>query len=104
MQLTSAKDGLTYANILTSGVYHSVIQYRDLWIEPKLKNAMLSTCVVALAQQLCGSKSIIILIPPRRHVCSEANYDGTVNVFAFYSSESSLNVAEGGKEKIVSRK
>lgn len=75
MQLTSAKDGLTYANILTSGIYHSVIQYRDLWTKPKLQNAMLSTCVVALAQQLCGSKrypasySHII-----RHIYNEADH------------------------------
>ncbi|KAJ4392289.1 hypothetical protein N0V93_005914 [Gnomoniopsis smithogilvyi] len=60
--LTSEKDGLTYANVLTSGLHRSINQYRDLFTKPKLKNAMLSTCVVALAQQLCG-----------------------INVFAFYS-------------------
>lgn len=76
MQLTSAKDGLTYASILSSGLYRSVVQYRDLWTKPKLKNAMLSTCVVALAQQLCGSKfnHDLGLHQETRHLCSEANY------------------------------
>ncbi|KAF3766505.1 MFS general substrate transporter [Cryphonectria parasitica EP155] len=49
---------------LTSGFYHSLRQYWSLFTVGKLQNAVLSTCVVALAQQLCG-----------------------INVFAFYSSE-----------------
>lgn len=61
-ELTSAKDGLTYISILSSGLHHSSKQYLDLWTKPKLKNAMLSTCVVALAQQLCGSKFLYIAL------------------------------------------
>ncbi|KUI70516.1 Sugar transport protein 7 [Cytospora mali] len=56
------KAGLTYASSLRSGFVHSFGQYRLLLSETKLKNAVISTCVVALAQQLCG-----------------------INVFAFYS-------------------
>lgn len=55
------RGGLTYASRLSSGVTHSLKQYRDLFIKRKLRNAMVSTCVVALAQQLCGSKSFLLV-------------------------------------------
>lgn len=54
--ITSTKAGLTYANSLQSGLARSLGQYRLLLTETKLKNAVLSTCVVALAQQLYGSR------------------------------------------------
>lgn len=54
--IMSEKTGLTYASRLHSGLAYCFRQYRVLFSEAKLKNAVLSTCVVALAQQLCGSK------------------------------------------------
>ncbi|ROW04806.1 hypothetical protein VMCG_04780 [Cytospora schulzeri] len=71
--ITALKSGLTYASSLQSGLAHSFGQYRLLLTETKLKNAVLSTCVVALAQQLCG-----------------------INVFAFYSNTFFTNLSTQG--------
>lgn len=87
-QITYAKDGLTYASILQSGLSHAIEQYRLLFTKSPLQNALLSTCVVALAQQLCGSKScrqsMHNLGPIQPQLMS------IVNVFAFYSSRSPI--------------
>lgn len=90
-QMLYVRSGLTYASNLQSGLYHAVNQYRDLFTKPKLRNAMVSTCVVALAQQLCGS----MLASLRISECHVATAQLTsictlVNVFAFYSSENQL--------------
>ncbi|KAL2275543.1 hypothetical protein FJTKL_02034 [Diaporthe vaccinii] len=61
--MSHAKSGLTYANQFWTAVVYCSRQYALLFKETKLRNAVLSTCVVALAQQLCG-----------------------INVFAFYSN------------------
>lgn len=34
-------------------------QYKELFIKRRLRNALISSSMVALAQQLCGSKSLI---------------------------------------------
>ncbi|KAL1877971.1 hypothetical protein Daus18300_002325 [Diaporthe australafricana] len=57
------KAGLTYASRCRTALSYCSRQYALLFTREKLRNAMLSTCVVALAQQLCG-----------------------INVFAFYSN------------------
>lgn len=83
-----AKDGLTYANNLKTGISHSYNQYRNVFGKLKLRNALMSTCVVALAQQLCGSKSTS-LTPDKRFspIQKVAKLLILVNVFAFYSSK-----------------
>ncbi|KAM5341685.1 hypothetical protein ACJ41O_014716 [Fusarium nematophilum] len=59
----NAKHGLTYASHLWVVFRLSVNQYRPLFTKRRLRNALWSSCTVALAQQLCG-----------------------INVFAFYSN------------------
>lgn len=53
-----AKAGLTYASQCRTALSCCSRQYALLFTKTKLKNAVLSTCVVALAQQLCGSKHL----------------------------------------------
>lgn len=66
--MSHAKSGLTYASHFGMAVVYCSRQYALLFKETKLRNAVLSTCVVALAQQLCG-----------------------INVFAFYSNTFFVN-------------
>lgn len=47
--------GLTYASYVYSALSHTTRQYGHLFKTPRLRNAVWSTCVLALAQQLCGS-------------------------------------------------
>ncbi|KAK2598744.1 hypothetical protein N8I77_012133 [Diaporthe amygdali] len=61
--MSHAKAGLTYANQFWTAMSYCSKQYALLFRQINLRNAVLSTCVVALAQQLCG-----------------------INVFAFYSN------------------
>lgn len=56
--MSHAKSGLTYANQFWTALVYCSRQYALLFTQTKLRNAVLSTCVVALAQQLCGSKHI----------------------------------------------
>ncbi|KAH7312599.1 hypothetical protein B0I35DRAFT_481042 [Stachybotrys elegans] len=62
-ELPSRKQGLTYASSLRIVMSLSLKQYNTLFTTTRLRNAVWSTCTVALAQQLCG-----------------------INVFAFYSN------------------
>ncbi|KAL9573050.1 hypothetical protein ACKAV7_002735 [Fusarium commune] len=55
--------GLTYASLIILVTRLSVDQFKPLFTRRRLRNALLSSCVVALSQQLCG-----------------------INVFAFYSN------------------
>ncbi|KAK1532775.1 uncharacterized protein CCOS01_04758 [Colletotrichum costaricense] len=57
------KQGLTFANHMSFALSDAYRQYSHLLTTPRLRNAVWSTCIVALAQQLCG-----------------------INVFAFYSN------------------
>ncbi|KAL3600120.1 hypothetical protein FPOAC2_04351 [Fusarium poae] len=57
-------DGLTYMGRVVVSLKLSMVQYSTLFQERYLRNAVYSTCIVSLAQQLCG-----------------------VNVFAFYSNK-----------------
>ncbi|KAF5600443.1 myo-inositol transport ITR1 [Fusarium pseudoanthophilum] len=56
--------GLTYMGRVAASLKLSKLQYSTLFQERFLRNAVYSTCIVSLAQQLCG-----------------------VNVFAFYSNK-----------------
>ncbi|KAF4946659.1 hypothetical protein FGADI_11007 [Fusarium gaditjirri] len=56
--------GLTYMGRVVASLKLSKLQYSTLFQERFLRNAVYSTCIVSLAQQLCG-----------------------VNVFAFYSNK-----------------
>lgn len=47
--------GLTYASQLRQVLRLSLDQYKTPFTTPRLRNAVWSTCTVALAQQLCGS-------------------------------------------------
>jgi MFS family permease len=60
--------GLTYVSQLRVVLHLSWQQCRTLFKTPRLRNAISSTCTVALAQQLCG-----------------------INVFAFYSNTVFIN-------------
>ncbi|EMT66921.1 Putative polyol transporter 2 [Fusarium odoratissimum] len=55
--------GLTYASLIILVTRLSVYQFKPLFTRRRLRNALWSSCVVALSQQLCG-----------------------INVFAFYSN------------------
>ncbi|KAF4417406.1 myo-inositol transport ITR1 [Fusarium acutatum] len=55
--------GLTYATLIILVTRLSVDQFKPLFTRRRLRNALWSSCVVALSQQLCG-----------------------INVFAFYSN------------------
>ncbi|KAM5516494.1 hypothetical protein FOXYSP1_03445 [Fusarium oxysporum f. sp. phaseoli] len=55
--------GLTYASLIILVTRLSVDQFKPLFTRRRLRNALWSSCVVALSQQLCG-----------------------INVFAFYSN------------------
>ncbi|RKL15285.1 hypothetical protein BFJ68_g5923 [Fusarium oxysporum] len=55
--------GLTYASLIILVTRLSVDQFKPLFTRRRLRNALWSSCVVALSQQLCG-----------------------INVFAFYST------------------
>ncbi|KAG7044264.1 sugar transporter [Colletotrichum scovillei] len=57
------KQGLTFAKHMSFALSDAYRQYSHLLTTPRLRNAVWSTCIVALAQQLCG-----------------------INVFAFYSN------------------
>ncbi len=49
------KPGLTYASQALTGFSLSFRQYKTIFQSRRLRNAVWSTCTVALAQQLCGS-------------------------------------------------
>ncbi|KAG9501504.1 hypothetical protein J7337_007193 [Fusarium musae] len=55
--------GLTYASLIVLVTRLSVDQFKPLFTRRRLRNALWSSCIVALSQQLCG-----------------------INVFAFYSN------------------
>ncbi|KAI1012020.1 hypothetical protein LB503_004225 [Fusarium chuoi] len=59
----TASSGLTYASLIILVTRLSVDQFKPLFTRRRLRNALWSSCVVALSQQLCG-----------------------INVFAFYSN------------------
>ncbi|RSL61874.1 hypothetical protein CEP53_004929 [Fusarium sp. AF-6] len=61
---SDADPGLTYMSRIWVVLKLSMRQFRPLFNERHLRNALVSSCIVALAQQLCG-----------------------INVFAFYSNE-----------------
>ncbi|KAF4910171.1 putative polyol transporter 1 [Colletotrichum fructicola] len=63
-QYNDRKRGLTFASHMSFAFSDAYRQYSHLLTTPRLRNAVLSTCTVALAQQLCG-----------------------INVFAFYSND-----------------
>ncbi|KAG8666899.1 hypothetical protein FPOAC1_011721 [Fusarium poae] len=58
-----ASSGLTYSSLILVVTKLSADQYKPLFTRRRLRNALWSSCTVALAQQLCG-----------------------INVFAFYSN------------------
>ncbi|KAF5019721.1 hypothetical protein F66182_8264 [Fusarium sp. NRRL 66182] len=60
---TTLISGLTYASLILVVMRLSVDQFKPLFKSRRLRNALWSSCTVALAQQLCG-----------------------INVFAFYSN------------------
>ncbi|KAF4448162.1 hypothetical protein F53441_8397 [Fusarium austroafricanum] len=62
--ISHANNGLTYGSRIIASLRLSWKQYSTLFGKPHLRNAVYSTCIVSLAQQLCG-----------------------VNVFAFYSNK-----------------
>ncbi|KAG7416924.1 putative polyol transporter 3 [Fusarium oxysporum f. sp. rapae] len=47
--------GLTYASLIILVTRLSVDQFKPLFTRRRLRNALLSSCVVALSQQLCGN-------------------------------------------------
>jgi MFS family permease len=59
----TASSGLTYSSLILVVMRLSTDQFKPLFTRRRLRNALWSSCTVALAQQLCG-----------------------INVFAFYSS------------------
>ncbi|KAF4345566.1 myo-inositol transport ITR1 [Fusarium beomiforme] len=61
---TNRRSGLTYMGRVVASLKLSKAQYSTLFRARSLRNAVYSTCIVSLAQQLCG-----------------------VNVFAFYSNK-----------------
>ncbi|KAF4815819.1 putative polyol transporter 1 [Colletotrichum tropicale] len=61
---TNRQYGLTFVSHMSFAFSDAYRQYSHLLTTPRLRNAVLSTCTVALAQQLCG-----------------------INVFAFYSND-----------------
>ncbi|KXH65665.1 hypothetical protein CSAL01_09677 [Colletotrichum salicis] len=63
VSMKNQKQGLTFANHMSFALSDAYRQYSHLLTTPRLRNAVWSTCIVALAQQLCG-----------------------INVFAFYSN------------------
>ncbi|KAK1671380.1 hypothetical protein BDP55DRAFT_560550 [Colletotrichum godetiae] len=63
VSMKNQKQGLTFANHMSFALSDAYRQYSHLLTTLRLRNAVWSTCIVALAQQLCG-----------------------INVFAFYSN------------------
>ncbi|KIL94419.1 hypothetical protein FAVG1_02983 [Fusarium avenaceum] len=61
--VTSPDSGLTYSSLVRLVMKLSADQFRPLFTRRRLRNALWSSCTVALAQQLCG-----------------------INIFAFYSN------------------
>ncbi|XEU95828.1 hypothetical protein FSHL1_001113 [Fusarium sambucinum] len=59
----TASSGLTYSSLILVVMQLSADQFKPLFTRRRLRNALWSSCTVALAQQLCG-----------------------INVFAFYSN------------------
>lgn len=54
--MSETERGLTYASQLRVVLRLSIKQYGTLLETRRLRNALVSTCIVNLAQQLCGSK------------------------------------------------
>ncbi|KXH32766.1 sugar transporter [Colletotrichum simmondsii] len=53
------KQGLTFAKHMSFALSDAYRQYSHLLTTPRLRNAVWSTCIVALAQQLCGNNFFI---------------------------------------------
>ncbi|TDZ30004.1 putative polyol transporter 1 [Colletotrichum spinosum] len=75
---TIEKDGLTFASHIKSAILYAYRQYAGLTKAIRLRNAVWSTCTVALAQQLCG-----------------------INVFAFYSNDFFIGSSGRLKEALI---
>jgi hypothetical protein len=73
-------DGLTYMGRVVVSLKLSMVQYSTLFQERYLRNAVYSTCIVSLAQQLCGGK---LKVPDLKSLLIQV----PVNVFAFYSNK-----------------
>lgn len=56
--VTSLDSGLTYSSLVRLVMKLSADQFRPLFTTRRLRNALWSSCTVALAQQLCGSESL----------------------------------------------
>jgi hypothetical protein len=54
-----ASSGLTYSSLILVVTKLSADQYKPLFTRRRLRNALWSSCTVALAQQLCGSRSLL---------------------------------------------
>lgn len=65
-----------------NGLGDFFMQFVDLFRKRRLRNALISSSIVALAQQLCGSESIGCL-----SCCIISNLLFSVNILAFYSGE-----------------
>lgn len=55
--------GLTYSSLILVVLQLSADQFKPLFTRRRLKNALWSSCTVALAQQLCGSKLLFWRYP-----------------------------------------
>ncbi|KAK6705563.1 hypothetical protein SNK05_009462 [Fusarium graminearum] len=54
------RSGLTYSSLIMAVLQLSEDQFKPLFTRRRLKNALWSSCTVALAQQLCGIGHIIV--------------------------------------------
>ncbi|POS69660.1 hypothetical protein DHEL01_v211944 [Diaporthe helianthi] len=77
--MSHAKSGLTYASHSAMAVVYCSRQYALLFKETKLRNAVLSTCVVALAQQLCGNTFFVNSISNKLDAMGFSTGFGAVN-------------------------
>lgn len=65
-------------------------RFYELFVNPRLRNSTISSCIVALGQQLCGSQSPYP--PPSEFLLQLLTYE--VNIFAFYSTSLFLKVLD----------
>lgn len=77
--MSTNHNGLTYMGRIAASLTLSKLQYSTLFQAKFLTNAVYSTCIVSLAQQLCGG---ILRNPSSRGLLT-----ALVNVFAFYSNK-----------------
>lgn len=56
------RSGLTYSSLILVVLQLSEDQFKPLFTRRRLKNALWSSCTVALAQQLCGSKLLFLAL------------------------------------------